>query len=603
MTKVYLIAIVLFLPLLAFAEDQAPKSSRTEETRELLKASKPEEALLLLSTFRPVEKELSAYHALFATALVQSKRPTEAIEHFRLAYLYATSKDEKERLLLERSETYKQMTYYSEAVIAYKNFFKSYPQSPFLQRAHFGMAESQYRLGRFREAIESYDKSGESLKAQYGKANALHSLGMYQEANDLYLALIKKDKKYLDSAPETVYNFGENLRLLGRLLDAKIYLNSIKDPAWQPQAYVGLGLIALQEKKYEIAIKTFTEVLTTSDRKLRQRTLLHLAEAHLKAGDPEEALPRLLEIRKEYPYGKEYDAALLHIARIYKNRGKSADAVGLLIELVSRRIPVVEALEELEVLVLEMKDKDRAELLRVWNLTGHWLLDSSRTASIVRVARGLRSTGKPYLDICKWLIRNGTEDGKSQGRLLLADFYADMGDGGMALQYAKRARIKKMDDEAYRIFARVYTVGNEYKQAADALLKIKEFREQDVLLLINATRSLQDRDKALSFCKALLDKPGWSSTAYVRLADLLFDLGKKQDALVYYQTAASLKLNGQGSTAQALADIEWANYRVSLLSSKAKSMDALVKIQKRKTAMGRFAGAELKGATISERVP
>lgn len=603
MIKLRLIALLLFFPLLALGADPAPKANRLDEVRELLKANATEEALQLLSLYRPAEKDLSAYHALFAAALVQAKKPAEAIEHFRLAYLYAASKDEKERALLERAETYKQMTYYSEAVIAYRNFFKNYPQSAFLQRAQFGMAESLYRLGRFREAIEAYEKSGESLKAQYGKANALHSLGMYKEANELYLTLIKKDKRYLDSAPETVYNLGENLRRLGRLLDAKIYLNSIKDPAWQPYAYTGLGLIALEEKKYSVAIKSFNEVLTVADRKLRQQTLLYLAEAHLKAGETDEAVTRLLEIRKDYAYGKEYDAALLHLARIYKGRGKSADAIGLLIELVSRRIPVSEALEELEALVIEMKGKDRAELLRIWTLSGHWLLDSTRTSSIVRIARALRGTGKPYIDISKWLIKNGSDDGKAQGRLLLADFYADMGDGGMALQYAKRARIKNFDDDAYRMFARAFSAGNEFKPAADSLMKIKELREQDLLLLINAARNLQDRAKALNYCEAVLAKPGWSSTAYVRLADLLFDLGKKQAALTYYQTAASMKLNNQGSTAQALADIEWANYRVSLLASGAKAVDALVKIQKQKSAVGRYAGAEVKGATISERMP
>ena len=143
MKKVFII-VVLLLPLTIFADGIVTSVSSIEKVRDLLKASKPEEALQVLSVYQPAAQEISIYHFLFAQALVQTKSLSESIEHFRIAYIYAATPAEKERALFERAETYRKMTYYSEAVVCYRNFMKQFSQSSFTVRAQLGLAEASY---------------------------------------------------------------------------------------------------------------------------------------------------------------------------------------------------------------------------------------------------------------------------------------------------------------------------------------------------------------------------------------------------------------------------------------------------------------------------
>lgn len=577
----------------------AAELTRIEQAREQLKANKPEETIELLSSFNPDTQDFALYHALYAQALVQAKQYYESIEHFRLASLYAHTPAEKERTLIDRAETYRTMSYYAEAAVCYRSFLQQFPQSTFSARAQLGLAESLYHLDRFADSIEAYDKAGDTPQTLAGKANALHNLGKYREANDLYLALLARDKKYVDASQETLYSMGENFRRLGKSLDAKIYFNSIRNPDLQLRAAVGLGIIAMSENKFLSATKLFTEALNSPDRKMHQQALLSLAEAQLKLGNQDEAMARLLELRTRYPYGQIYDSAILLLARLYRGQGKAGDALPLLSELVCRKSPNAEALDELESLVLGLKDKDRNELARIWAVAGHWLLDPNRIPSVVKIARGLRHTGKPYLDICRWLIKNGKEDVKAQGRLLLADFYADMGEAATASQYEKRARKIVREDETLRTQARVLFVNGSYPEAADSLMRIQEVSERDLLLLLDTAVSLKEPQKALAFLETQFAKKEWSATAAVRFADFLYDKGKTQEALKHYASVAAKKIDAK----QVPPDVEWACYRVSLLADTKEAAEALTKITRSKNAVGRFAGADLKAMKISERVP
>jgi tetratricopeptide (TPR) repeat protein len=597
------IVVALLLPLTAFADGIVASVGSVEKARDLLKAGKPEESLEVLTGYQPAAQELSLYHWLYAQSLVQTKRLGESIEHFRIAYIYAATPTEKERALFERAETYRKMKYYSEAVVAYRNFLKLFSSSTFTVRAQLGLGEASYQTGRYHEAIEAYNKAGDTVQAISGKANTLHALGKWQDAHDLYTMLLNRDKKFVEASQETLYNMGENFREMGRLLDAKIYLNSVRDRDLQLPVAVGLGLIAYKEKKYNLAVKSFTEALSSPDRKLHRQALLYLAQTYIALGKPEEALSSLVELRRDYPYGRDYDTALLLLARLYREQGKNGSAVALLNELVCRKIPMAEALDELESMVLAMKDKNSAELEKIWSVAGHWLLDPSRITSIIKIARSLRHSGKPYLDICRWLLKNGSEETKAQGRLLLADFYADMGEAEMASQYAERA-IKKTrrEDDTLRTQARVFFVNGSYQEALKSLMIIIDIHEADIMLLLDVARSLNNDEKALAFCETQFSTITWSPTAQVMYADLLYDNERKQDSLKYYGAVAALKLDGrQNSTT--LADIEWACYRVALLAQGKESVDALSKIQKIKNVLGRLAGADLKSMAISERVP
>jgi tetratricopeptide (TPR) repeat protein len=571
-----------------------------ERAKELVKSNKPQEALDALSSYLPSHEEFSAYHYAYAQALVQLNQRYESIEHYRLAYVYAGLEADKERMLLERAEVYADMGYFSEAAVCFRVFFKQFPKSSLAARAELGIAESLAALGEFREALVHFEKAGASLRVRYGKANALQSLGRIQEANDIYRNLIENDPEFIKSTPETLYNIGENYRQLGKLSDAKIYLTSVKDDILKYRAALSLGMIAIQEGQLESAVTYFNRAAESPERTVRREAVMKRAETHMRMGKYDEAQSALLEIRNSYPYGKQYDAASLLLAKLCRERGKFDEAVAILKTLIYRRTPLSAALDELESIMLEAKDRDPVAFVKLWNAAGRWLLDPSRSASLVKLAQGLRHSGKPYLEIAAWLIKYGQEPAKADGRLMLADFYADMGDAAMASGYLKRAGSRGRSDEALRIWAKVYMAGNDPVKASEAILSIQQIRESDILQLFDTMRALKNIEKPVAFSKKTLKKTQVTAPTLVRFADILYDRGRTGDALAYYERAVAAKIGTKKSTIS--ADIEWAHYRISVLAPGQERIDSLKAIQEAKNAVGRLAAAELKSTSLRRKI-
>ena len=51
-------------------------------------------------------------------------------------------------------------------------------------------------------------------------------MGKIEDAHEIYLAMLERDRGYVESSQETLYNVGENLRLMGEISAARIYFNS-----------------------------------------------------------------------------------------------------------------------------------------------------------------------------------------------------------------------------------------------------------------------------------------------------------------------------------------------------------------------------------------
>ncbi|MFA5073252.1 MAG: tetratricopeptide repeat protein [Nitrospirota bacterium] len=573
-----------------------------ERAQQLMEEKKWEDALDVLALYQPTSREFAKYHAMKALLLIQSRKYFESIEHSRLAYLYATSQEDKEEALLQRADTYLRMRYYAEALMCYRNFRTLFPKSGLLKRAEQGIGESSFRLGRYREAADAYAKLDDTSHAISGRGKSLYELGLYKDANDQFMMLLDRDKNYVESSQETVLYMGENFRQLGRLPDAKIYLNSVRDPDIQPRALSGLAHIAWKEKSYAAAIKLFTKALESPDREFRRKTLLSVAEIYLEWGKPDEALPLLEQIWHDYPFGWNYDTALLYLARLHRSRQNYGAAISYLSELVCRRRPSKRAIEEMESLVLEIKDRKGPELEKAWRSAGYWLLDPSRTESIIKIGYALRRSGKPYLDICRWLLKSKSEEAKAYGRLLFADFYADMGQVSTAVQYAKRASISNQTDDSRRIFGRVLFANRDYAEAADSLMKIKTMQDDDIQLLVESAQRMKDRKTVMPFLQVLFSAPGKSERSRIKFANLLYAIGNTQEALGQYATIVASKTGTKKSPASLSPDFEWACYRISQLAQGSDGTNALELVQKSKSALGRFARTELVAKTISERV-
>jgi tetratricopeptide (TPR) repeat protein len=596
--RIFIIILFLLFPIQAKAYNGIPESPTLKKVMELVKAKKTSEALQILSTYRSSPEELSLYHYAYAKATEMSGKQQESLSHYRLAYIYAPDSEMKELTLLERAEAYLMIGLYPEATACFRLFLKQYPNSQYFERVHLGLADSLYHQGRFTESILHYEKSGNSSHALFGKANAYQSMGQIKNAYTLYMSTIEQDREFLKSSQETLYNIAENLRLMGKSNDAKIYYNSIEDPFFKKKSNIGLGLIAIGEANYNAAFKYFRSALDTPNRQLKREALLLLADAYLKEGKKEDARPLLIEIRNKYPYGKEYDTALLMLSRLYRNEGKINESVLLLKELASRRAPSKDAIDEFETLILEAKNKNSDELLKLWRVFKHFLLDPSRAEALVEIAKGLRSSGRPFIDLCKWLLENGPNNAKAECSLSLANFYVDIGDAAIASTYL--LRIKGNTDDILRIRAKIYKEKKEDNKAIQEILSIKEVRPNDIVLFSDLLEHAKDKDKAVAFCEKSLIQVGAPLKVYIKLADTLYEMGRESDALKFYSIVASLKPENRKDLTQ--DDAGWTYYMVSKLSQGKNSASLLSGIQAGNNLFSRSAETAVKESDILERM-
>jgi len=595
------LSLILLNPEPALPADRNTLPSPMERARDLVKENKPDQALAVLSSYLPDPGERSLYHALYARTLVQAERAYESIEHYRMAYIYSTSQADKEQLLLERAETYSRLGYDTEAAVCLDVLLKTFPKSSLTEQAELGIAEARYRLGEYRESLAHFEKSGTSLRASYGKAGALQRLGRSAEAHEIYQRLLKEDPNILNSPGETLYNMAESFRQSGNLNDSRIYFNAVKDDAFKYKASLGLGMIAMDERSYDRAAEQFRAASASPERAIRREAILLQAEAFTKLGSYNEAEAALQGIRKNYPYGSAYDRAALLLARLYRERGRYEDSLRLLKELIYRRTPSGAALDELETILLEAAGRKSADMVKLWSIGGRWLLEPTRSPTLVRIARGLRHTGKPFIDVCTWLIRYGPGDAKTQARLLLADFYAGLGDTATASSYLARARVKGHSDEAVRVRARIDLANRKPVPAAEGLMTLREAGQDDLLLLLDAVRSADPKRvrSAVDYCDRQFKKSPGTLPVYIRLADLLVETGQRTEALRYYKEALDQKsVPGDGLH----RDREWAHYRIAELSGGAERAESLKSLRTSTGAVGRFAEAELRSAALRRKV-
>jgi tetratricopeptide (TPR) repeat protein len=576
-------------------------TSTLDMARNLVRQKKPHEAIQDLEFYKPSQQERSSYHAVYARALAQLRNPYPSIEHYRLAYIYATADADREQLLLERAEIYAHMGYYSEAVVCLEVFLKTFTRSELIQQAELGIAVARYHLGEYREALAHYEKAGDSLPVRYGKANTLQSLGRTAEAHAIYRVLIGTDPQAVNSSPETLYNLGENYRQTGALDEAKIFLETVKEPLLKEKAAISLGLIAMAARDHKTAIDRFTAAAGSTDRNVQRQAIMYRADAFMQTGRLDEAEAALAEIRRSHPYGADYDTAALLLVRTYKAKGNTSGAISLLKELIYRRTPSRAALDELEAMLAGTRDRN--ELIKLWTGAGRWLMDPSRSSSLVTIAEGLRHTGRPFLDLCAWLVKIGSDDTKTQARLLLADFYADMGDAATAWGYLNRARVKGESDAVLRIKAKAYLVDKNQLNAAHAIMAIRDLRDKDLLLLLDIIRPLKNKDleQALRFCFQTFAKKPAEPLIAVRFADVLYDAGRAKEARAYYQAVVADRRPGTPDASRT-ADKEWAQYRIAALTRGETSLQALQGLQSSKGSLGRLAAAELKVRALKEKV-
>lgn len=560
------------------------------------------DAINTISRFSPDSSSLAIYHYIYAKAYSQLGNVHSAMEHFRLAYIYSNEKSTKELILFERANTYANNKYYDEATLCFRIFLRQFPESKLREEAFIGLAESLYNLGKFNEAFLFFQKGGNSFRSLYGKADSLHAAGRIKEAHELYLDLINNDKGYPKSQL-SLYNIGENFRLMNKFSIAKVYFAMVKDYPLRYKAELSNGLIAFAEGKTDKAVKHFELAMQSPDRGVKRKAILYLSEVSMKNDKMQEAKARLIEIRNKYPYGKDYDEAIRRLALINKNEKNYYEAASLLRELVFRKNPDKAALDELEILIIEAKNRNKEDFIKLWKIAGQWLLEPSRSEFIASIVRDLKPLGKEYLNVCEWLLKHGSERGKMLGNLLLAEFYVEMGVISASQKYLQNIKTTNQNDDINRINAKFLNLKGELEKSLLTLNLINNPSVDDAILFINISSqmspTIKNQQNLANFLESALKKIQNEPRLNMELADVFYQLGKKQEALQQYKTAITINEKNKGLSSR---DVDWCFYRISLLSGKNEAEELTKTLQKGNDYVNRFARAKSKENILNERM-
>lgn len=589
-----IVLVFLLLPVTAkvYPLEEKIKSPLLEKAWELSKSGRHAEAVTALSGYKPDNESLAQYHYIYAKALDAEDKPYQAMEHFSAACLYSPKGEMKEFSCLKKADMFIRMRYFYEAKSLYLIFIRIFPDSEYLEKAYLGLARSNAGTGSFKEAIGNYEKAGNLTEAVFGRANVLQRLGMRKEADEAYARALSKDSTFISQSDETLYYYGENLRISGRFQDAKKYLSSVKDPLFRGKAEISLGLIAMKESLKDEAVSKFKAALLLPDRSVRRQALLNLADIDAMSGRESEAKERLEEIRKKYPYGSEYDEAILRLSSIYYREAKITYAVSLLKELVLRASPRKEALDEFETIILDARKKDKSRFLELWSAVGPWLLDSSRENFLLDIADDLKNTGRPFFEVYQYLAKYGTEKTKVRSLAVLAGFYAEMGDTDVAGEYLKRIRaMKGSGDEVTRVEAKVAYSKKDLKTAAERILSVKKLRADDLMLLGGTLRAAKDQEKALVRYEKTVMETGAGPDTFIKIGDINFENGKRKEALKFYRLALDKEPGN-----------EWALYRTGILTEGPEAEALLRKAEKGKSALNNLSGAILREMDTSRKL-
>ncbi|MBI4766016.1 MAG: tetratricopeptide repeat protein [Deltaproteobacteria bacterium] len=591
---VFLITIICWVPeiLPALTLEEGVISPELKKALHLTDTGHPAEALRSLSGKKTDPSTATYYHFVYGRVLEKMNKTGEALEHYRSAYFHAPSEELKALAFLERAEAYFRIHNYYEAKTVFNLFLKKYGQSNQVTRAHLGLAQSLARIGNFSEALLYFEKAGEGPVALLGKADVLHRLGRFEEAHLQYLKGIAGDKHYFLNSPEHLFYYGENLFQMGNDQDALQYLTSnMADPSFKKKANLVLGRLALKTRKFEEASKLFSSALTAPDTLTRQEALFYLAETQASAGHKTQARQGYQEYWAKYPAGKDYEEALIKLGKLDLEEGRLEQSDRWIKELSCRSALKEKTLKELEWFLLKLKEKAPLRMVSLWNFIGPKLLNISREPFLLLMTAALKGQVKPYLELQQWLAKNGSEPVKIQSSVALVQYQVDTGNLGGAKERIRTLRtLKVAGDEILRLEARISHAQMDYATACERLLSLKKMEAGDLSLFQDTLLSARNVKAALGVFEKNLLRLGGNSSAYIKLADIYHEKGKKKEALHYYQKALENDpLN------------EWALYRAGHLMTGEEGRNLLSRIKSENSLLGKIAKAGLKEIEIQKK--
>ncbi len=325
------------------------------------------------------ERKFSEAIAIFNSLIssTKSSNPYNVKAQFRLAdcyYFSSTKKDSRELLAIQNmyqqllakypksdeapwaafqmANCYKLLGFYEEAAGTYKFITKYYPKSVYAPKAFLELSIIYYNMKRYKTALRNfrailinYPESIISLNAIYYTANCLYHLDRFEDAYKVYMEALKKDKKFIEKDPETLYNLGNTYYHKKNYLKAREYFLKLRT-LFPKSPYFDLALLKIgesyiQDKNYGPAIYVFKRVIDVSKNKdniiiarmeladigLKNIKDKELAKKYSNLINPDKAYNYII---KKYPYHKLTQIAFSRIINYYlkqKNYGRAINYI------------------------------------------------------------------------------------------------------------------------------------------------------------------------------------------------------------------------------------------------------------------------------------
>ncbi len=277
-----------------------------------------------------------AYYSL-GWCLFQEQKFEQAIGYFKIVEERYSKEPQGRDVPFKIIECLYNLKDYSGIKEKVKTYLKIYSKDPTrLSYLYFYMAEADYYLNNFNEAIDEYSKVLKNNPD--GKIQALSKLGhawsylklkQYKDAEAAFLE-IKTDE--LEKRSLDVLLLGKAILMAetNRVNEAKsIYdelLNTTSDPLVLIQAYLGKGDCLYNLADYEEAINVYKEALGKVETEsvpgeITDKLHYSLSWAYLKQGEFKEAIKEFQKIVKESDDKTVKVSALCQIGDAYQDSG------------------------------------------------------------------------------------------------------------------------------------------------------------------------------------------------------------------------------------------------------------------------------------------
>lgn len=319
--------LALLLSRQAQISDSASPYPILLEAEILLKSGQIHDSLAAIDRAIKVAPDYRPPYLLGGSIKISLGQTKEAAGYLRNAVRLEPGKEDA---VLRLVTALMQLFEYEESVTVLKELIKETPGSA-VGNYYLGKVYSQMKL--YREATGYYQRAlvlrPDFIQAAIDMAISYEALGEYDKAITTYKDVLEDAENRAPLIQHLIQLFIQNRRYE----EALVYLDRLHEMGIATaETNRKAGLIYLELERYDEAIKVFTEMLATDPETHQIR--LYLADAFEGKGD----LARAVDEFKKIPVDASvYPEAIGHLAFIYKEQGKEAEAVTLLEEAIAAK--------------------------------------------------------------------------------------------------------------------------------------------------------------------------------------------------------------------------------------------------------------------------